>query len=176
MFCNDAAAPPAQVLVKLFLAQLLAVSWQLREAAEALSECSLLLGSAPGSRYGQLGLPQMRLHCALLQLLVNLAAGSLAALQMPGVHARAMITVRRSVASCLRGGKWRTCMLHLQCLGGARWFRAVPKTFSVSVVAEACGCAICRPGGEPGGVQAGAGAGGADGRCRRRALGLCLDE
>jgi hypothetical protein len=71
-----------QVLMKLFQAQLLASGGRLREAAQALAACSTVLQSAPAGQSGtSTRHTQLRLHCALLQLLVTLAGGDLAALQ-----------------------------------------------------------------------------------------------
>ena len=71
-----------QVLVKLFQTQLLARGGRLREAAQALAACSAAMQRAPARQGGSASQrAQLRLHCALLQLLVTLAGGDLAALQ-----------------------------------------------------------------------------------------------
>ena len=78
-----------QVLVKLFQAQLLAAHGRLPEATRALAECTAQLAGLPeqaADTGGHLRLEHLRLHCAVLQLLVQLASGDTARslAQQPG--------------------------------------------------------------------------------------------
>ena len=80
-----------QVLVKLFHAQLLASHCRLPEAASALAECTAELACNPEQAVGDGGHPRLdhlRLHCATLQLLVQLASGDTAKAQeeQPGAQ------------------------------------------------------------------------------------------